>query len=66
MSRYGDPFTTFVGDRVNEGAPGTPTYPRLYEGIYPRREYTAVILQRVRTMHVFLPRGIGGRGDLSS
>lgn len=36
--RYGDPFTTFSSDRVNEGAPGTPTYPRLYEGVYPRRE----------------------------
>lgn len=32
-------MTTFVSDRVNEGAPGTPTYPRLYEGVYPRREF---------------------------
>lgn len=40
-SRYGDPFTTFVSDRVNEGAPGTPTYPPLDEGVYPRRECTA-------------------------
>ncbi|CAM9128397.1 unnamed protein product, partial [Laminaria digitata] len=37
VGRYGDPLTTFVSDRVNEGAPGTPTYPRLYEGVYPRQ-----------------------------
>lgn len=45
--RYGDPLTTFVSDRVNEGAPGTPTYPRLYEGVYPRRE-SGLPLQYVR------------------
>ncbi|CAM9524028.1 unnamed protein product, partial [Hapterophycus canaliculatus] len=37
VGRYGDPFTTLLSDRVNEGAPGTPTYPRLYEGVYPRQ-----------------------------
>eukprot|EP00903_Cladosiphon_okamuranus_P013586 g12653.t2 len=37
VGRYGDPFTTFTTDRVNEGAPGTPTYPRLYDGVYPRQ-----------------------------
>ncbi|CAM9876359.1 unnamed protein product, partial [Sphacelaria rigidula] len=37
LGRYGDPVTTYIGDRVNEGAPGTPTYPRLYEGVHPRQ-----------------------------
>ncbi|CAN0191278.1 unnamed protein product, partial [Ectocarpus sp. 4 AP-2014] len=30
---YGDPFTTFVRERVNEGAPGTPTYPQICPGM---------------------------------
>jgi hypothetical protein len=40
--RYGDPFTTYTMEVVNEGAAGTQDYPRLYQGVAPIRKSCAV------------------------
>ncbi|CAM9298355.1 unnamed protein product, partial [Choristocarpus tenellus] len=37
VGKYGDPFTTFTSDRINEGAPSTASYPRQYEGVNARQ-----------------------------
>ncbi|CAM9174743.1 unnamed protein product, partial [Chrysoparadoxa australica] len=35
--RYGEPSSLLTRERVNEGAPNTPSYPRMLEGTNPRQ-----------------------------